>query len=121
MPRLSSGRHQRSLNVKLTAQQQVAHDVEHNGARLVSLARMESELARIGYRLDRNSDAVCDNLHLTGPLAGHSYPAVNLYVVEADTGIGAHNVKARRGDNHAALREMRSTLFAIVRGRVLGF
>lgn len=107
--------------MKLTAKQQVSHDVEHNGARLVTLARMESELAKIGYRLDRDCDAVGDNLHLTGPLAGHSYPAVNLYVVEADTGIGAHNVKARRDENHAAFRELRSTLFAIVRGRVLGF
>lgn len=107
--------------MKLTAQTQVAHDVQHNGARLVTLAQMESSLARIGYRLDRDCDAVGDNLHLTGPLAGHSYPAVNLYVVEADTGIGAHNVKARRDENYRAFQALRGTLYAVVRGRVLGF
>ena len=87
----------------------------------VTLAQMKRALAAIGYRLDRSLDCASMNRYLTGDCAGQSYPAINTGVKEADTGLSAFNVNARRDENFKALQRMRfnEELFAVVRGRIL--
>lgn len=90
------------------------------GAHPVSVARMQSALARLGYRMDRRMDCHSVNRYMTGPCAGESYPAINAYVVESDTGIGFANVLSRRDANFKALQALRlDRLFAVIRGSIL--
>jgi hypothetical protein len=87
----------------------------------VTVAAIKCHLAAIGYRMDRGLDCRSDNRYMTGNYAGQSYPAVNAYVVEADTGLSFANVGARRDANFRRLQEIRfmGELFAVVRGRLL--
>ena len=82
---------------------------------------MDRILAMIGYRMDRSSDCHGVNCYMTGDLAGESYPAVNAYVVEIDTGLSFAHVNSRKDGNFEALQRMRRNeeLYAVVRGRIL--
>jgi hypothetical protein len=86
-----------------------------------SVAGIRNALAAIGYKMDRSCDARGTNRLLTGEFAGHSYPAINVYVVEADTGMSAFHVNARRDENFRELQRLRfhEELFAVVRDRIL--
>lgn len=101
----------------------VLSEVEYkvqNGGRQVSLAAMDAELRAIGYRLDRDLDCRSLNRHISGPRAGRSYPAVNMYVVQVSDGMSAFHVDARRDANFTRLQEMRfnGEIFAVSRGRI---
>jgi hypothetical protein len=91
-----------------------------NGSRQVTLEQIDAELRAIGYRLDRSGDCPSLNRYSSGARAGHSYPAVNLRVVQASDGLSAFHVDARRDARFYALQAMRSTeaLFAVHRGRI---
>jgi hypothetical protein len=91
-----------------------------NGSRQVTLKQIDAALRAIGYRLDRSGDCHSRNRYLSGPRAGHSYPAVNLQVVQASDGLSAMHVDARRDARFEALQAMRFTeaLFAVHRGRI---
>lgn len=91
------------------------------GNRAVTLAEIEHRLRELGYRLDRSCDAHGNNRYLTGPHAGHCYPATNAYVKEADTSHGFASIYARRDARFKLLQELRrSEIFAVVRGRIFG-
>jgi len=86
-----------------------------------TVRQVNDALSRLGYRLDRTSDCKSVNRILTGEDAGKSYPAINAYVVEIDTGLSFANVAARRDANFRRLQELRLSgeLYAVVRGRIL--
>jgi len=86
-----------------------------------TVAGINAALLAIGYRLDRSMDCLSMNRHVTGDYAGASYPAINVYPVEADTGMSACHVDARRDANFCELQRIRyeEELFAVVRGRIL--
>jgi hypothetical protein len=98
---------------------EVAYKRSH-GALQVTLKQIDAALRAIGYRLDRGGDRPGLNRYLSGPRAGHSYPAVNLRVVQASDGLSAMHVDARRDARFDALQAMRLTeaLFAVHRGRI---
>ncbi len=58
---------------------------------------------------------------MTGPRAGISYPSVTTGIREADTGMSAFHVDARRDANFAKLQQMRLSgeYFAVSRGAIL--
>ena len=105
----------------MTALQEVERR-ERNGDKRRTIREIDAKLRAIGYQLDRSMDSPSWNRFMTGELAGESYPAVNMAVVEADTGIGFANIDARRDANFKALQELRfnESLFALARGRVYG-
>jgi hypothetical protein len=86
-----------------------------------TLRQLNASLGRLGYRLDRSCDCLSVNRYITGENAGESYPAINAYVVESDTGLSFAHVSARRDENYRRLQELRFSgeLYAVVRGRVL--
>jgi len=90
------------------------------GSRQVTLTQMDNELRALGYRLDRRGDCRSENRHLTGVRAGHSYPAVNMSVVQLSNGLSAFHVDARRDAAFDTLQSLRATeaLFAVHRGRI---
>lgn len=92
------------------------------GGRRVTLQEFDEELRAIGYRLDRSMDAEGLNRYMEGELAGVSYPAVNMYVVQVSDGMSAFHVDARRDANFERLQHMRfhQTIFAVNRGRIYG-
>ena len=98
---------------------EIAHKRAH-GSRQVTLTQMDNELRALGYRLDRGGDCPSQNRYVTGARAGHSYPAVNLRVVQLSDGLSAFHVEARRDAAFAALQSMRSreAIFAVHRGRI---
>ena len=88
-----------------------------------TVAAITRRLAVLGYKMDRRLDCRSDNRHLTGEHAGQSYPAINAYIREADTGLSFASVDARRDANFCRLQEIRFSgeLFAVIRrcGRIL--
>lgn len=89
------------------------------GQNPVKVNQMEATLNAIGYTLDRNKDCYSQNRWVTGDRTGESFPAINTGVRELDSGLSAWNVDARRDNNFKALQELRKSLFAVVRGRIL--
>lgn len=86
--------------------------------RQVTLAEMKQLLAALGYRLDRTMDCRCAARWLTGPAAGASYPCITTGIKEADTGLSAFNVHARRDDNFQALQSLRGKIYSVTKGRI---
>ena len=101
-------------------ERELARRAKH-GHKPTTVAGMSVALLAIGYKMDRSMDCRSDNLHVSGENAGESYPAVNVGVVEADTGLSFANIDARKDDNFHALQSLRynEELFAVVRGRIL--
>ena len=62
----------------------------------LTMIELVERLARLGYKLDRNSDCRHVARWMTGPRAGQGYPSVGMRVVQADDGISFSHVDARR-------------------------
>ena len=92
---------------------------DRNGYRRLTVAGMEREFLALGYRLDRSMDCRHTARWLTGDRAGQTHPCISTGVKEADTGISAFHVNARRDDNFRAMQQLRQEVYAIVRGAVL--
>lgn len=88
------------------------------GDRQLTVEQIAEELRLLGYKMDRSMDARCQAKIMTGPAAGESYPCCTTYLKEADTGLSAFNVNARRDANFRALQQLRREVFAVVRGYV---
>ncbi len=89
------------------------------GARQVSATQFKAEFAALGYRFD--ATMACKSLarHMTGPYAGETYPANSWHPVQADDGLSAWNVNARRDDNFKALQKLRNDIFAVHAGYII--
>jgi hypothetical protein len=85
----------------------------------LSIAQLDSELARLGYRRDRSTRSACIARWMTGPRAGQSWPCVTFGVVEADTGLSAFNANARRDDRFEALQQLRRSAYCVSRGAII--
>lgn len=98
-----------------TAQQEAAH-LDAEGYRRVTLETMAEELVAMGYLMPRNDDrCYAASTWVTGERAGQSSPHCSLGApVEADTGLRAWNVNARRDENFKAMQEWRGSTYAIV-------
>lgn len=81
----------------------------------VTIREMGARFAALGYRLDRSLDCRSLSQWMTGPRAGTSHPVCSTGLKEADTGLSAFNVNARRDDNFRAMQELRSEVFAVTR------
>jgi len=94
---------------------------KRRGCEPKTLRQVIGVLADLGYKLDRTLDCKSDNRYLTGEDAGKSYPAINAYVVECDSGLSFADVAARRDENFRRLQELRKSdeLYAVIRGRIL--
>lgn len=96
-------------------------EIDHlvsNGSKQVSFEEMASMLKQLGYKISKKDGCYSRNRHMTGPCAGRSYPAFNLYVTEASSGLGASNVDARRDDNYKKMQEIRfnESFFSVAHG-----
>lgn len=102
----------------------VAREVAHrlqNGHIQVTLSQFEEKLSAIGYRLNRRLDCKGVSLYMTGERAGESYPACNMYPVQADDGLSWCHVDARRDRNFDELKRIRDTHFAASKRYIYGF
>ncbi|MDE2104556.1 MAG: hypothetical protein KGL39_45395 [Patescibacteria group bacterium] len=91
-----------------------------SGRRQLTLRQLTDEVEALGYKLDRTMDARGQAKILTGDHAGETYPCLTTGIKEADTGLSAFNVNARRDANFTALQQLRrSDDFAVVRGFIL--
>lgn len=102
--------------------EQLTHEIASRrayGCELVSVAEMTRRFRALGYVLDRSMDCRASARIMTGPDAGRSYPCCTTYVREADTGLSAANVQARRVENYRRMAELRQTVFAVSRGAIL--
>lgn len=84
-----------------------------------SLAGIKTELARLGYRLDRELDCLSTTTWMSGPREGKSYPVITTGITEIDTGLSFAHVKARRDDNFRALQKLRKAGAYVVLKRTL--
>ena len=91
------------------------------GRHPVSLAALKSRLRDLGYVLDRNLDCRGIVRIMTGSRAGQSYPGLSTGIREADTGLSAFNVNARRDANFATLQRLRFEigLYAVLNDAIL--
>lgn len=89
------------------------------GLKPVSLIQMKDTLKQLGYRLDRTMDCPHMARYMSGPSAGRAYPAISTRVREIDTGKTAEHFEARRDGNYEKLRDMRQSLFTVLRGAIL--
>jgi hypothetical protein len=101
-----------------TVDNEVAYKLAH-GWKQVTFEQFKAEYAAIGYTFDRSSDVRSIARYMTGEQAGQSYPYLSLYPVQADDKISAWNVGARRDDKYQAFRTLRTSLFAVVQGRIV--
>jgi hypothetical protein len=88
-----------------------------SGAERITVAELQRRLLAIGYKLDKGSACTCMARWLTGEAVGTSYPCKTYDVKQADNGLSAFNINARRDDNFRKLQAMRSEeRFYIVSG-----
>lgn len=92
-----------------------------DGCERLTINQIEERLAQIGYRLDRDRDCRGYSRIITGPRAGTSYPEITTGVNQADDGVSAFNVNARRDANFRALQQLRMDVFAVHRGAIFTF
>ncbi len=85
------------------------------GQERVSVAEFSRRYAQIGYRVNRQMDCKSLARYMTGESAGRSYPSCDTGISEADTGLSAWNVNARRDSNFQRLQQMRGEFFAVTR------
>ncbi len=84
----------------------------------VTLTQLSKRLRAIGYRLDRSMDCRAPARYMTGERAGQSYPALSLRPVQIDNGLSWSHVDARRDANFEALKRLRDSCYAVVRGAI---
>ncbi len=91
------------------------------GQRPVTLAWIDAELRKIGYRLEKGDSCRCITRYLTGEHEGETYPCDTRQIFETDTGLAFCNVHARRDANFKRLQEIRfnGEWFAVVRGYIV--
>ncbi len=89
------------------------------GCEQLSVAEMGARFQALGYKLDRSLDCRHVARIMSGKRAGESYPAISTGVREADSGLSAFNVDARRDDNFRAMQKLRQDIFAVTRGAIL--
>jgi hypothetical protein len=89
-----------------------------NGYKQVTLAQFDAEIRAIGYRFDASMSCRSMAQIMTGPRAGTTYPAVSLYARQVDDGLSYCNMDARRDDAFIALKALRNSRFAVVRGAI---
>lgn len=89
------------------------------GARRVSVAQFKAEFAALGYRFD--ASMACKSLarYVSGPCAGETYPANSWYPIQADDGLSAFHVDARRDENFKAMQVLRGEIFAVHAGYII--
>ena len=77
------------------------------GAQRITLGELLRRLDSIGYAVDRDMDATCNALWMTGPAAGSTYPCRTLCLIQKDNKLSAFHIHARRDKNFRALQKMR--------------
>ena len=88
------------------------------GCLQVTLKEYDTALRRIGYKLDPSMACHGVARVMTGPRAGSSYPSTSLSAIQIDDGKSYAHYQARRDDAYETFKVLRSTLFAVVAGRV---
>lgn len=88
------------------------------GQSQLTLTQLTKRLRAIGYRLDRNGDCRATARYMTGERAGLSYPALSLRPVQIDNGLSWSHIDARRDANFEALKQVRDSCYAVVRGAI---
>lgn len=104
---------------KAALQQELARRAAR-GQRPVTVAWIEQELRKLGYRLGKEPcRSTCR--YITGEFAGQTYPCDTRQIFEVDSGLTFCNVNARRDDNFKRLQEVRfnGKWFAVVRGCIM--
>lgn len=91
------------------------------GASQITIKQFVRELKALGYKFDRRHDCHSRSRYLTGPRAGCSYPACNMYPVQIDDGKSAWNHDARRDVQFEALQALRNNVFAVSKGVLFEF
>lgn len=81
----------------------------------ISVAEFRRRFAALGYTVDRDDDCRSMARYMTGESAGESYPACSTGLREADTGLSAFNVDARRDSAFKAMQELRGEIYAVTR------
>lgn len=87
--------------------------------RQLSVAQLDAELAALGYRRNKAMRCACNARWMSGSRAGKSWPCVTFGVSEADTGLSAFNVDARRDDRFTALQELRRHAYCVSHGAIV--
>lgn len=89
------------------------------GCEQLSVSAMGARYLALGYRLDRSRDCYSNSRYVSGPFAGQSYPAITTGAKESDTGRSFAHFESRRDENFKAMMDLRQTVFAVTRGRIL--
>lgn len=89
--------------------------LEAYGVERVSIAEFNRRYAALGYKIDRTMDCRGMARIMTGEHAGESYPSCSTGINEADTGLRAWNVDARRDERYRAMQELRHEIFSVTR------
>ena len=84
----------------------------------LSLRALQDRYEALGYTFDRSMDCIGTATYVSGPFGGHSYPHRSLYPVQADNGLSAWNLNARRDENFQAMQRLRNEVFAILDQRI---
>ncbi|WP_341744712.1 hypothetical protein [Azonexus hydrophilus] len=92
-----------------------------SGMICVPMEVLEDNAHALGYRFDRELDCKSIARYMAGERAGATYPANNLYPVQADNGVGAFHIDARRDANYEKLKSMRNSMFAVSQGFIVEF
>lgn len=107
-----------------TIPEDVAKEVESRlkkGNICVPIDVLHEKVKAIGYRFEKGMNCYGVSRYMTGEDAGRSYPANNLYPVQADNGVSAFSIDARRDANYEALKEIRHSFFAVSNGCLVEF
>ena len=87
-----------------------------HGATLLTVPQFAARFAALGYTLDRDLDCRSTARYLAD---NRTYPCCNTGLKEADSGLSAWNVNARRDSRFEQMQELRGQIFAISRGAIL--
>ena len=105
------------MNPALEAE--IAYRIAH-GARQLSVAQFTAEFAALGYVLDRSMDCRSMARYMAPDSeSGRAYPCCTTSANEADSGLSAFNVGARRDSNFRKFQQLRGDIFAVSRGAIL--
>lgn len=85
----------------------------------VSIEEFTCAFAELGYKIDRSLDCRFHTFHLSGDRKGLKYPCITTRVKEADTGLSAFHVDARRDSNFQAMQLLRNKVFCVTQDAIL--
>lgn len=89
------------------------------GLHPVSIEQFNEAFSELGYRIDRSLECRSVAHHLSGERKGSGYPSITTRVKEADTGLSAFHVDARRDVNFEMMQQIRQQVFAVTDGAIL--